>query len=174
MTGHDNGRRTPVALDALEEHADAVARELDDEVDRLRGVHAREDEVQEMLRELVDASKTRQTRIRRALGALTGESSTPGRAPSAPAPTPTPSGRSDRARARPASENLELVLEELVAAGKPQSNQQMIDRLQGRISHDTVRRALVALRDDERVRVAGQTPQGGVIYAPMPGASGAA
>lgn len=65
-------------------------------------------------------------------------------------------------------DTVELVHAELVAAGSAQSVAQMQKRLEGKISHDPVRRALVKLRDDERARVAGRTPAGGVMYAPMP------
>jgi hypothetical protein len=36
------------------------------------------------------------------------------------------------------------------------------------IGRDTVRRGLAALRDDERVRIAGATDRGGTLWAPMP------
>lgn len=161
MNEHDNGRPS-VALDALDAHAQQIAERLEVEVQELREILDAEDTVQETLRELVDASKTRQSRIRRALGALEDR-------PVAKAKTTTPPpAQRERRVARTSPQNMDMVLKELIAAGGAQSNQQMIARLEGRISHDTVRRALVGLRDDERVRVAGQTPAGGIMYAPMP------
>lgn len=71
-------------------------------------------------------------------------------------------------RARPRPETIDAVLAALIAAGEPQSTTQIAKRLDGELSHDPVRRALYALRNDERIRVTGTTERGATLYAPMP------
>jgi hypothetical protein len=75
------------------------------------------------------------------------------------------------ALSRPTDENLDKVAAALVEHRQPTTIDGLYEAMGGKgcgIGRDTVRRGLAALRDDERVRIAGATDRGGTLWAPMP------
>lgn len=156
-----------VALPQPRSRLDAIAEGLREEL----AIAQRElDEAQAVL----DERKSTVQRVRRAVDALTvGPTST-----SSPAGTRRGPGRpAKHARAGEgdyvpvSADSLDRVLRRLGELDKPQSVDTLhryITEHGGGASRDTIRRALMQARDEERVRVAGRTDRGGMLYALMP------
>ena len=164
MTHQANGHE-PVDLAHVESYAEEAVARLRAQVTELRVLLTDEDRVQAMLRAKLGESKTRQTSLRRAIDALDPQSKS-----DAPRRGRPPSGKTAGGFVRPNDESLERTLYELVARGKPLTIDGLFEDIGSGngISRDTIRRSLYALRDDGRVRAAGRTDRGGMLFAPMP------
>jgi DNA-binding transcriptional ArsR family regulator len=132
-----------------------------------------ERELEGRLREVAEQRSSIE-RLRAVVDALASDddSSPPDDDVAAPSPV-RPTRRRSSARAsyiRPKQKTLDLTFAALLAADEPQNQTQMIERLRDELSHSTVRRALLALRDDGRTRIVATTRGrgGSTYYAPMP------
>jgi hypothetical protein len=155
-----------VALPQPRSRLDAIAEGLREEL----AIAQRElDEAQAVL----DERKSTVQRVRRAVDALTaGPTSTSSPAGVRRGPGRPPKQQRIAGHYAPVSDkSVESTLQLLREIGEPQTIDALYHRVQGRgggIGRDTIRRALLQARDNDRVRVAGRTERGGVLYALMP------
>jgi hypothetical protein len=154
MSSTSNGSSAPRA-----DHLDALVAELRVELaDAHRELERRKATIAE--------AQQRVARITKAVDALDPPEPTEPRRPRG-----RPRAAQPGAMSRPVDENLDRVAAALVEHGEPTTIDGLYEAMGGKgcgIGRDTVRRGLAALRDDERVRIAGATDRGGTLWAPMP------
>ncbi len=176
MTAIANGHQ-PVDFEKLaaelEEHEDDVQDDMRDIVTSLRMLIAKEDKTRDKLASLLEASKTREKRARKALADLTGETS-------AAKPGPKPKGDVRSAPDwTPSEERIEAVraafFKHFDSEGTPitgtEIGRKMKDAGDG-VASETIAKSVAILRDREVLRLHSTTRGGGKLWAPMRGADG--